>query len=141
MTSGGTPTELRLRLIRDTDAPPTNPLGDAFVFGLQDTKEQLHPGARDAAGRFVFDFTLAVKPGRDGAPNFTGPFASGPAGDRFVYLSWRSIPRGVWINRIKARLADIDWPLIERAQGRRLAADLSDWSSGGGRRRVDWRLP
>jgi hypothetical protein len=140
MTSGGTPTELRLRLIRDTDAPPTNPLGDAFVFGLQDTKEQLHPAERDAAGRFVFDFMLAVKPGRDGAPNFTGPFANGPAGDRFVYLSWRSIPRGVWINRIKARLADIDWPLIERAPGRRLAADLSDWSPGGGRRRVDWRL-
>jgi hypothetical protein len=142
MTSGGTPVELRLRLIRDHDAPPTNPLGDGFVFGLQDTKEQLHPGVQDAAGRLVFDFTVVVKPGKDGRPNFTGAFASGPAGERFVYLAWRSIPRGVWINRVKARLTDIDWPLIEQAQaeGRRLVADASSWSPGGGRRRVDWRL-
>ena len=132
--------EVRFRLIRNGDAPPTNPLGDAFVFGLQDTGQQLHPAVRDAAGRFVFDFSLAVKPGRDGRPNFTGAFASGPATDRFVYLSWLSVPRGVWINRIKARLADIDWALIERAQGRRLAADLSGWSPGGGRRAVDWRV-
>jgi hypothetical protein len=140
--SGGTPTELRLRLTRNTDAPPTNPLGDAFVFGLQDTSEQLTPAVRDAAGRFVFDFELIVKPGKQGKPSFTGPFASGPASDRFVYLSWRSTPRGVWINRIKARLADIDWVMIEQAaaDGRRLAADLSDWSPGGGRRRVDWRF-
>ena len=134
--------ELRLRLIRNSDAPPTNPLGDAFVFGLQDTRQQLHPAVRDSAGRFAFDFSLAVKPGSDGRPNFSGPFASGPASDRFVYLSWRSIPRGVWINRIKARLADIDWAMVGEAtaQGRRLIADLSDWSPGGGRRRVDWRL-
>jgi Family of unknown function (DUF5990) len=140
MAGGETPTEVQFRLIRNGDAPPTNPLGDAFVFGLQDTGQQLHPAVRDAAGRFVFDFSLAVKPGRDGRPNFTGAFASGPATDRFVYLSWLSVPRGVWINRIKARLADIDWALIERAQGRRLAADLSGWSPGGGRRAVDWRV-
>jgi hypothetical protein len=142
MTSGGTATELRLRLTRDSDAPPTNPLGDAYVFGLQDTKDQLHPGARDAGGAVVFDFSVTVKPGKDGRPNFTGPFASGSAGERFVYLAWRSIPRGVWINRVKARLIDIDWPLIERAQaeGGRLVADASDWSPGGGRRRVAWRL-
>ena len=140
MTTGATPREVQLRLVRSGDAPPTNPLEEAFEFGLQDTKGALHPGARAGAGRFVFDFDLAVKPGKDGRPNFTGAFASGPADDRFVYLSWRSIPRGVYINRIKARLADIDWAMIERAQGRRLAADLSDWSPGGGRRRVDWRL-
>ena len=75
-----------------------------------------------------------------GRPNFLGPYASGPADDRFVYLAWRSILRAVWINRVKARLADIDWPLIEAAQGRRLSADLSDWSPGGGRRRVDWQI-
>ena len=140
MPAGAAPSELQLRLIRSGDAPPTNPLEEAFVFGLQDSKGALYPGARDPAGCFVFDFPLAVKPGRDGRPNFTGPFASGPADDRFVYLSWRSVTRGVWINRIKARLADIDWAMIERAEGRRLAADLSDWSPGGGRRRVDWRL-
>lgn len=140
MAGGATASEVRFRLIRNGDAPPTNPLGEAFVFGLQDTKGELHPGVRDGAGRFVFDFSLTVKPGKGGQPSFTGPFASGPAGDRFVYLSWRSVPRRAWINRVKARLADIDWATIEKAQGRRLVADLSDWSPGGGRRRVDWRL-
>ena len=83
-----------------------------------------------------------MKPDKNGAPNFTGPFASGPADDRFVYLSWRSVPRGVWINRIKARLGGIDWPLIEaaRAKGRRLVADMSGWSPHDTRRQVDWRL-
>jgi hypothetical protein len=142
MASGATAYELRLRLIRDANAPATNPQGDAFEFGLQDTKQQVFAGVRDASGRLTWDFEVIVKPGKDGAPNFTGPFASGPADDRFVYLSWRSVPRGVWINRIKARLAGIGWPLIEqaRAQGRRLVADLSGWTPGQGRRLPDWRL-
>jgi hypothetical protein len=139
--------ELRLRLIRGDDAPATNPLGEAFEFGLQDTKGALVAAQRLADGRLYWDFELRVQRGKDGRPNFLGPFASGPADDRFVYLAWRSIPRGVWINRVKARLADIDWPLIEAAQGQaaegaegRLVADISAWSPGGGRRAVDWRL-
>jgi hypothetical protein len=142
MASGATPSELRLRLIRASDAPATNALGDAYAFGLQDTEGALTPGRRLADGRLCWDFALRVEPGRTGRPNFLGPFASGPADDRFVYLSWRSIPRGVWINRVKARLADIDWPLIEAAQsqGKRLAADISAWAPGGGRRAVDWGL-
>jgi hypothetical protein len=142
MTPAATPGELRLRLIRGSDAPATNPLGDAYAFGLQDAKGALTPGQRLADGRLYWDFALRVQPGRNGRPNFLGPFASGPADDRFVYLSWRSIPRGVWINRVKARLADIDWPLIEAAQsqGKRLCADISAWGPGGGRRAVDWRL-
>jgi hypothetical protein len=136
------PTELRLRLVRDSDAPATNPEADPFEFGIQDAKQQVFAGVRDAGGRLTWEFTVTVKLGKDGAPNFTGPFASGPADDRFVYLSWRSIPRGVWINRIKARLTGIDWTLIERAQagGRRLVADMSGWTPHDSRRQVDWRL-
>jgi hypothetical protein len=138
----GAPAELRLRLIRDSDAPATNPDGDPFEFGLQDAKQRVFAGTRDAAGRLAWDFTVTVKPGKDGAPNFTGAFASGPADDRFVYLSWRSIPRGVWINRIKARLGGIDWALIERAsaESRRLVADMSGWTPHDGRGQVEWRL-
>ena len=133
--------EVRLRLIRADDRPAANPLGDAFEFGLQDAKGELVAAERLPDGRLCWDFTLRVKDGGP-EPNFLGRFASGPADDRFVYLSWRSKPRGAWINRVKARLADIDWPLIERAQGEggRLVADISDWGPGGGRRAVDWRL-
>jgi hypothetical protein len=142
MAAGAIGGALRLRLDRDSDAPPTNPLGEPFEFGLQDAKQQLIAGVRDASGRLTWDFAVTVKPGRDGRPNFTGPLASGPADDRFVYLAWRSVPRGVWINRIKARLSAIDWPLIERAraEGRPLVADMSGWSPHDARRQVEWRL-
>ena len=137
-----TPQELRLRLIRADDAPATNPLGEAFEFGLQDTKGALTPARRLTNGRLAWDFELRVQPGKGGRPNFLGPYASGPADDRFVHLAWRSIPRAVWINRVKARHADIDWPLIHAAEaaGRPLEADLTGRPPGGGRVPVDWRL-
>ncbi len=86
---------------------------------------------------------LTVKAGKDPErPSFGGPFASGPADDRFVYLSWRSIPRGVWINRIKARLASIDWALVRSAQssGRPIVADMTGRRPHDSQRLVDWRL-
>jgi uncharacterized protein DUF5990 len=133
--------EVPFRLIRADDQPPTNPLGDAFRFGLQDTEGALAPAARLPDGRLYWDFTLRVKEG-GAEPNFLGRFASGPAGDRFIYLAWLSIPRGVWINRVKARLSDLDWPLVRdaAATGRPLTADLTGRSPGGGRVPVDWRL-
>jgi hypothetical protein len=133
--------EVRLRLIRSDDAPTTNPEGDAFAFGLQDVQGELTAGRRLPDGRLAWDFTLRVREGGP-EPAFLGRFASGPAGDRFVYLAWRSIPRGVWINRVKARLCDIGWDQIRAAQatGRPLVADLTGRPPGGGRVAVDWRL-
>ena len=134
--------ELRLRLVRADDRPATNPAGDDYVFGLQDTKQAIVAGAPRADGALVFDFSVTVKPGKDGGPDFSGPYVSGKVGDRVVYLSWRSVQRGVWINRVKARLIDIDWPLIHAAQAadRPLVADATGWAPGGGRRAVAWRL-
>lgn len=136
------PGELRLRLIRADDRPATNPEGDDYVFGLQDTKQAIVAGAPRADGALVFDFSVRVKPGKNDGPDFAGPFVSGKVGDRFVYLSWLSIPRRVWINRVKVRLIDIDWATIEAAQaaGRPLVADATGWSPGGSRRFVAWRL-
>jgi hypothetical protein len=136
-------TELRLRLLRESDAPATNPLADEYVFGLQDVKQTIHAGVRRTDGKLAWDFTVTVKPAPDdGRPIFTGPFASGPRDDRFVYLSWRSLARGDYINRVKARLGDIDWPLIRAAQtaGRPLVADLTGRRPGGGRVPVAWRV-
>ncbi|MEJ0064248.1 MAG: DUF5990 family protein [Caulobacteraceae bacterium] len=134
--------ELRLRLIRDGDTPATNPLADEFAFGLQDIKQQIHAGKRRADGKLVWDFTVTVKTAATGnGPVFGGLFASGPASDRFVYLSWRSLERGDYINRVKARLGDIDWPLIRAAQAAALplVADLTGRSPGGGRISAGWR--
>lgn len=133
---------VRFRLLRADDRPATNPEHDPYEFGLQDAKGALTPGVRLPDGRLCWDFELRVKPGAEGRPNFLGPFASGPADDRFVYLSWRSIPRGVWINRLKARLGAIDWPLIEQAEaaGRPITADLTGRTPGHSMRPVDWRV-
>ena len=134
--------EVRMRLVRRDDAPPTNPQGLAFEFGLQDTKQGIDPGRRSADGAFVFDFVLRVKPGADPErPVFGGPYASGPADDRFVYLSWRRIDGGGYINRVKARLGGINWTMVRAAQAedRPLTADMTGWTPHAHRRSVDWR--
>ena len=134
--------ELRLRLTRAGDAPATNPLADEYVFGLQDTKQQIYAATARADGTLAWDFGVTVKAAANGRPVFGGPFASGPASDRFVYVSWRSLARGDYINRVKARLSDLDWPLIEAAQAadRPLVADLTGRAPGGGRVPVVWRV-
>ena len=133
---------IRMRLLRDSDAPPSSD-GSACSFGIQNTKGELFAARRRGDGMFVFDFDLTVAraPGLD-RPNFTGPFASGPRGERFVYLSWARPGGAGYVNRIKARLADIDWPLLEQGWklGKRLEADMSGRAAGGGRVRVAWRL-
>jgi hypothetical protein len=136
-------TEVRFRLLRQDDVPATNPLADEYVFGLQDTKQQIVAGMRQADGRLAFDFSLTAKPGPDpDRPRFSGRFASGPADDRFVYLSWRSMERGDYINRVKARLSAIGWDLIETAEkaGRPLVADMTGWLPGDRRGQVAWAV-
>jgi len=62
-------------------------------------------------------------------PDFGGPFVHGPAGARFLYLSWR--PRGgVWIRRFKIPLAPMSWEQIAAGQAGALAARVSAASSG-----------
>jgi hypothetical protein len=129
-----------MRLLRDDAIAPS---GDASKpFGLQDKDERLQPPTRRADGVHVFEFELAVGEGPDGRPNFTGAFASGPRDQRFVYLSWPRLHRSGYVNRIKMRLADLDWPLIEQAiaHDRPLEADASGRKAGGGTVPVDWRL-
>jgi hypothetical protein len=131
---------VRLRLLRDDPAAPT---GDASApFGLQDKDGKLQPPVRRADGMHAFDFELGVAPGPEGRPNFSGPFASGPREQRFVYLSWPHLDGCGYVNRIKVRLADLDWPLIEQAiaAGRPLEADASGRKPGGGTVPVAWRL-
>jgi hypothetical protein len=132
--------DVRFRLLRADDRPASNPDGRGFVFGLQDTKCEIVAGTRGADGGFVFEFALTVKRApADGRPVFTGRFASGPAADRFVYLAWRA-EAGAYINRVKARLGTIDWPLIEAAEasGGRVTARPHGVDAGGRRKFVGW---
>ena len=132
-----------MRLIRANDVPPSHEVEEAGEFGLQDTKGVVVPGERGPKGEFVFDFVLTVRDGVDAKhPAFGGRFASGTADDRFVYLSWRSVPRGVWINRLKARLDSIDWKMVREAQkaDKPIVADMTGWALGDKRKYVEWRV-
>ena len=131
------------RLVRADDVPATNPHNLAYVFGLQDVEQNITPGEQRADGSYVFDFLLRARAAKsDDRPDFGGQFASGTPNDRFVYLSWRAITRGDYINRVKARLSSIDWSLVHAAQssGRRITADLSGWTPGDPRKFVVWAL-
>jgi hypothetical protein len=130
---------LRIRLLREP-APPRSD-GSAVRFGLQDKKGALHDGVARADGLVQFDVELIVKGEPDrGSPDFGGPFVSGPRGERFLYLSWQRLDDAGFANRIKVRLADVDWGLVRAAQGRRLEADLCGVGAGGGKRPVEWHL-
>lgn len=129
-----------IRLLREPEAP--SPDGSDVRFGLQDKKGGMHDGVPGSDGLTRFDLTLSVATAPDGAPDFGGPFASGPRGERFVYLSWQRTNGAGFMNRIKVRLKDIDWALIRAAQadGKRLEADLQGATTGGGTRPVEWRV-
>jgi hypothetical protein len=137
------PGEVRFRLLRADDIPATNPHNLAYLFGLQDKKQQITPGVRQPDGMLAFDFSLTAKKSKEPKrPSFTGRFASGPADDRFVYLSWFAIKRGDYINRVKARLSNIDWKMAHASQisGRPITADMTGRGPGDPRKHVTWYL-
>ncbi|MBO9670861.1 MAG: hypothetical protein J7485_10125 [Sphingobium sp.] len=133
---------VRFRLLRDSADPPS-PDGSAVRFGLQDSKDNIQPPVKRADSTLVFEFELKVKEGPDPErPVFTGPFASGPRDERFVYLAWQRLNEQGYVNRVKIRLTDIGWPLVREAQasGRPLEYDASGRGTGGGRVAVEWKL-
>jgi len=133
---------IRFRLLRNTAEPPA-PDGSPCAFGIQDNKGQLYPPVTRVDGMLVFDFELTAKDGPDpDKPVFTGPFASGPRDERFVYLAWPRLNGQGHVNRAKFRLTDISWAQVREAQrlGKVLEFDASNSRAGGGRVAIEWTL-
>jgi hypothetical protein len=94
---------------------------------------------RSTRGDLSFDFSLtAAESGKNGLPNFTGPFAQGPPDGRFVYIDvgtcagQKDTP---WSRRIKIPLHGITWPLVRKAlsgSGYRLMARIPGTGKDGG---------
>lgn len=64
-----------------------------------------------------FEFNVEVKEGKDGLPNFLGPFAQGPPQERFVYLdigTYAGQTGTQWSRKLKIPLRGITWKLIEQ---------------------------
>jgi hypothetical protein len=65
-----------------------------------------------------FEFVVRVREGKDGQPNFLGPFAQGPANARFVYIdigTYAGQKNTPWSRRLKIPLTGISWQMVEKA--------------------------
>jgi hypothetical protein len=105
-------TELPIRIIL-IDPPAGVDFGVQRGRGAKYETLQVQQRTR---GDIVFDFSLTVNDSRkDGLPNFTGPFAQGPADGRFLYVdvgTYAGQKNTQWSRRIKIPLKDISWALV-----------------------------
>lgn len=65
----------------------------------------------------TYTFSIKVKTGKDGQPDFGGPFVQGPAGERFVYLSIGTLAGqrdSPWTRRLKIPLRGITWEMVKQ---------------------------
>lgn len=117
-------------------APPEEREGAATEFGLQDKRQALHGGQRQADGAMRYEFDVQVAwEGGAAAPRFRGPFVHGTAALPFVYLGWREQgpKESPWIRRLKVPLSGITSEQVEtvtRRSGGVLEAAISGAGSG-----------
>ena len=63
-----------------------------------------------------FEFTVRAQTSKGDEPNFLGPFAQGPTGERFVYLdigTYAGQKETCWSRRLKIPLRGIPWKMID----------------------------
>src|SRR5262249_46337362 len=87
------------------------------AFAVQRGRDELLPPSSANASQLTFELSVRVAD-RDGAPNFLGPYAQGPVGERFVYVNSgqrAGEPESCWDRRAKLHLRDVGWPLVRKA--------------------------
>lgn len=92
------------------DAPP------GVKFAMQRGKSELLEPSNRTETALVFEFSIraVAKPGSE-APNILGPYAQGPAKDRFLYLNSGTMAgqsQTGWTRRAKLKTAGITWALV-----------------------------
>jgi len=92
----------------------------AVQYALQRGRDEIVSSVRSNGSDLAFDLTLTVSGQLEsGAPRFTGPFAQGPAQERFVYITIGTMagdPQSCWSRRAKIHLSEISWSVVEEAQ-------------------------
>lgn len=81
----------------------------------------------------AFELTVNAKIGKDGLPNFTGPFVQGPVGERFVYINIGTYAGQVdtrWSRRLKVPLTGINGNML--SSGKVLIARVPGIGKDGG---------
>ena len=90
-------------------------------FGLQNghgSNYETVQTQRSAGDDLRFECSVRVSPAKDGAPNFLGPFAQGPVGQKFIYIDIGTAAgqtETCWSRRLKIPLYGITWEMIDAA--------------------------
>ena len=86
------------------------------AFAVQRGRDGLLEPSAVSTDAMVFDFGVRVAEGKDGRPNFLGPFAQGTPADRFVYVNsgtYAGQTGTPWSRRAKLKLAGIGWEMVD----------------------------
>jgi len=109
--------ERELNLLIILEKPPAG-----IDYGLQQgggSNYETVQTQRSTGRDLRFNFSVRVREGKDSQPNFLGPFAQGPAQERFVYLdigTYAGQKNTGWSRRLKIPLRGITWELIEKGK-------------------------
>lgn len=113
-------------------------------FGLQkgrgrpfETIQKQRSDGNDVA----FEFSVPVKAGKDGLPDFSGPLVQGGPGERFFYVNigtYAGQENTCWSRRLKVPLSGISWDLIN-SQGVLIATIPGKAKDGGPSCAYEWR--
>ena len=104
--------QLNLRIILE------QPLA-GVLYGLQKGSGNNYETVQTVTSKtedLCFEFSVRVRQGKDGLPNFLGPFVQGPTHARFVYLdigTYAGQTNTPWSRRLKLPLSGITWELVQ----------------------------
>ena len=64
----------------------------------------------------TFTIPIQIKRGKDGNPDFRGPYVHGRVGDRFIYLVWfeKIEDTNVRFGRAKIKLSQLNWQHLQQ---------------------------
>ena len=95
--------------------PPGVDYGLQKGSGSQFVIEQKQQSAKKD---LLFTLTVGLKQGKDGLPDFSGPFVQGPVGGRFIYINigtYAGVTDSAWGRRLKIPLRDITEVMVQQA--------------------------
>ena len=128
-------TELQIEL-HCTDFPGAQFEAWEHVFVGVQNGENIESETPGNSVQAVFKIPVICSTGKDGAPNFTGPYVFGKTGDKFLYLVWyaKAGPLVHRFRRAKIKLNILRWEQIQDAvaQQKPLTAHIKMTDKKGG---------
>ena len=109
--------ERELNLLIILEKPPAG-----VDYGLQQgggNNYQTVQTQRSKGRDLTFKFPVRVREGKDGQPNFLGPFVHGPTHERFIYIDIGTYAGQIdtgFSRRLKVPLRGITWEMIDKAK-------------------------